>query len=144
MNGLAATVLLHAALMTTGAQPYEEAFKEHEQSGKPLLVLVGADWCPACVTMKTGTLARMERTGKLKKVAFSVLNTDHDGKIAGRVMRGGTIPQLVMFTRNAEGKWDREQLTGAQSEQAVERMISEAVTRTAKADSVTKQASTRK
>lgn len=144
MTGLAATVLLQAALMTTGAQPYEDAFKDHEASGKPLLVLVGADWCPACVTMKTGTLARMERTGKLKKVAFSIVNTDNDRKVAGSVMRGGTIPQLVMFTRNAEGKWDRQQLTGAQSEQAVEQLISEAVTRQAKVEAVTKQASTRK
>jgi thioredoxin-like negative regulator of GroEL len=143
MTGLAATVLLQAALMTTGAQPYEDAFKDHEATGKPLLVLVGADWCPACVTMKTGTLARMERNGKLKKVAFSVLNTDRDSKFAGTVMRGGTIPQLVMFTRNAEGKWDRQQLTGAQSEQAVEELISDAVTRQAKLETLAKQASTR-
>ena len=81
---------------------------------------------------------------KLKKVAFSIVNTDSDRKVAGSVMRGGTIPQLVMFTRNAEGKWDRQQLTGAQSEQAVEQLISEAVTRQAKVESVTKQASTRK
>lgn len=142
MTGLAATVLLQAALLTTGAQPYDEAFKDHEQNGKPLMVLVGADWCPACVTMKTGTLARMERSGKLRKVAFSVLNTDRDSKVAKSVMRGGSIPQLIMFTRNAEGKWDRQQLTGAQSEQAVEAMVTEAVTRTAQAESVTKQAST--
>lgn len=142
MTGLAAAVLLQAAMLTTGAQPYEEAFKDHEQNGKPLMVLVGADWCPACVTMKTGTLARMERSGKLRKVAFSVLNTDRDSKFAKSVMRGGTIPQLIMFTRNAEGKWDRQQLTGAQSEQAVEELVTEAVTRTAKLESVTKQAST--
>lgn len=143
MTGLAATVLLQAALLSTGAQPYEEAFKEHEQNGKPLMVLVGADWCPACVTMKTGTLARMERSGKLRRVAFSVINTDQDAKVAKSVMRGGTIPQLIMFTRNAEGKWDRQQLTGAQSEEAVEQLVTEAVARTAKAESVTKQASVR-
>jgi thioredoxin-like negative regulator of GroEL len=140
MTGLA-TVLLQAAILTTGAQPYEEAFKDHEANGKPLLVMVGADWCPACQTMKTGTLARMERSGKLRRVAFSILNTDRDEKVAGRVMKGGTIPQLIMFTRNADGKWDRQQLTGAQSEQAVEHMIDEAVARQAKAESHNKQVS---
>ena len=134
MTGMAATVLLQAALLTTGAQPYEDAFKEHETTGKPLLVLVGADWCPACVTMKTGTLARMERGGKLRKVAFSVINTDRDERVAGQVMRGGTIPQLIMFTKTADGKWDRQQLTGAQSEQQVEKLISEGVARTAQVD----------
>jgi thioredoxin-like negative regulator of GroEL len=140
MTGLA-TVLLQAAILTTGAQPYEEAFKDHEANGKPLLVMVGADWCPACVTMKSGTIARMERTGKLRRVAFSILNADADRKVAGKVMKGGTIPQLIMFTKNAEGKWDRQQLTGAQSEQAVEQLIDEAVARQAKIEATSKQVS---
>jgi thioredoxin-like negative regulator of GroEL len=143
MTGLAATVLLQAALLTTGAQPYEQAYKEHEESGKPLLVLVGADWCPACVSMKTGTMARLERGGKLKQVAFSIVNTDRDNKIAGGLMRGGSIPQLVLFTKTADGKWDRQQLTGAQSEQTIERLINEAVTRQAKVEHTTKTTSLR-
>lgn len=125
MTGLAATMLLQAALLTTGAQSYEEAFKEHEASGKPLLILVGADWCPACQTMKNGTLARMERSGKLKNVAFSQVNTDHNQKLASSLMRGGSIPQLVMFHKTDKG-WQRQQLTGAQSEQAVQEMIGSA------------------
>jgi thioredoxin-like negative regulator of GroEL len=145
MTGLAATVLLQAALLTPAAQPYEEAFKDHENNGKPLLVLVGADWCPACVTMKTGTIARMERNGKLRRVAFSILNTDRDGKVAGKVMRGGSIPQLIMFTKNSKGEWERQQLNGAQSEQAVESLIDEAVARQAKVEkpAETTQASVR-
>lgn len=130
MTGLAATFLLQAALLSQGAMPYEEAFREHEANGKPLLILVGADWCPACVTMKNGTLARMERGGKLKNVAFSIVNTDRDNKIAGRLMRGGSIPQLIMFTKTDKG-WDRQQLTGAQSEQAVQAMIGQALERQA-------------
>ncbi|HTN75795.1 MAG TPA: thioredoxin family protein [Pirellulaceae bacterium] len=126
MTGLAATMLLQAALLTTGAQSYDEAFKEHEASGKPLLVLVGADWCPGCQTMKNGTLARMERAGKLKNVAFSLVNTDQNDKLASRLMRGGSIPQLIMFTKSDKG-WDRQQLTGAQSEQAVQQLIGDAV-----------------
>jgi hypothetical protein len=91
--------------------------------------------------MKNGTIARMERTGKLRRVAFSILNSDRDGKVAGKVMKGGTIPQLIVFTKNAEGKWDRQQLTGAQSEQAVEQMIDEAVARQAKVEPTSKQVS---
>lgn len=142
MTGMAATVLLQAALLTTGAQPYAEAYKEHEASGKPLLVLVGADWCPACVTMKNGTLARMERGGKLKNVAFSVINTDQESKVARRLMRGGTIPQLVLFTRMPDGNWDRQQLTGSQSEQTVEKLIGDAIERQASAQKNTAKTKT--
>ena len=132
MTGLAATMLLQAALLTTGAQSYEEAFKEHEASGKPLLVLVGADWCPACQTMKNGTLARLERSGKLKNVAFSMINTDREQKLARGLMRGGSIPQLILFNKTEKG-WERQQLTGAQSEQTVQDLIGDAVERQAKA-----------
>ena len=62
-------------------------------------------------------------------------------KVAGGVMKGGTIPQLIVFTKNAEGKWDRQQLTGAQSEQAVEQMIDDAIARQAKAETTSKQVS---
>ncbi len=126
MIGLAATFVLQTALLAQGAMPYDEAFREHETNGKPLLILVGADWCPACQTMKNGTLARMERGGKLKNVAFSIVNTDRERKIATSLMRGGSIPQLVLFTKTDKG-WDRQQVIGAQSEQAVEAMIGQAL-----------------
>ncbi len=136
MTGLAATMLLQAALLTTGAQTYEEAFKDHEANGKPLLVLVGADWCPACQTMKNGTIARMERSGALKKVAFSMINTDREDRIARSLMRGGSIPQLILFTKTDKG-WERQQLTGAQSEQTVQTLIGDAIERQAKAGTST-------
>jgi thioredoxin-like negative regulator of GroEL len=126
MTGLAATVLLQAALLTTGAQSYEEAFKEHEESGKPLLVMVGADWCPACVSMKSGTLAKMERSGKLKGVAFSMLNLDRQERVARKMMNGGTVPQLILYTKTDKG-WNKQQLVGPQSEQEVQRFIGSAV-----------------
>jgi hypothetical protein len=37
-------------------------------------------------------------------------------------MRGGTIPQLIVYSRTANG-WHREQITGATSEAAVEGLL---------------------
>ena len=48
MTGLAANLVFQTLIMATGAQPYAEAYKTSEETGKPLLVLVGADWCPGC------------------------------------------------------------------------------------------------
>ncbi len=111
-------------LTVVSVLPYDKAFEEHTTNDKPMLVLVGADWCPACVEMKTGPLARLDRAGKLKKVAFSAINTDHDQKTARKIMRGGTIPQLILFGKK-DGKIFRRQLTGSQSDAAIEQFIKE-------------------
>ena len=35
--------------------PYEVAYRKARDERKPLLILVGADWCPACKTLKADT-----------------------------------------------------------------------------------------
>lgn len=127
MTGLTTSLVLQTLVLVTGAQPYSEAYKSSvEGEGRPLLVLVGADWCPACQTMKTSTMVRLEQSGKLRGVAYTVINSDRQSKLAQKIMRGSSIPQLVLFERTASG-WRRSQLTGGQSEATIEAFISKAV-----------------
>lgn len=124
MIAWAATAVFQTALLTAGAQPYDQAYERTQTGQKPLMVLVGADWCPGCRTMKQSVLPRMEQTGRLTPVNYSVVNTDHQPNLAGRLMRGNSIPQLILFTPLPNGKWHREQITGAVSEAQVDAMIS--------------------
>ena len=126
MTGLTASFVLQTLVLATGAQPYPEAYKTTEETGKPLLVLVGADWCPACEVLKKQTLVKMEKKGKLKQVAFSVVNSDKEPAISRQVMRGNSIPQLILFEKTPNG-WKRSQITGGASETEVEAFISRAV-----------------
>lgn len=135
MTGLTTSFVLQTLIMTTGAQPYSEAYKQLNDEGRPLLVLVAADWCPACKVMKSTTMAGLERRGKLRDIAFTIVNTERQSALARKIMRGGTIPQLVLYQKNENG-YTRKQLTGGQSEGRVESFISAAsespsVTRTA-------------
>ncbi len=123
MIHLTLNILLSVAALSAGTQDYAAAFKQTEETGKPLVVLVGADWCPGCRTMKNSTLPQVERKGLLSKVAFAHVNTDRDGSLAGKLMKGGSIPQLVMFQKKADGSWSRKQLTGAQSPSSVEAFL---------------------
>jgi len=119
---LTLNVILSAAALGAGSQDYATAFKQTEETGRPLVILIGADWCPGCRTMKYSTLPELEKKGGLNKVAFAYVNTDQDSALAGKLMKGGSIPQLVMFRKTGEG-WTRKQLTGAQSTDRVEAFL---------------------
>ena len=103
-----------------GASPlsYEQAYKENEQSGKPLVVLIGAEWCPACKVMKNATMPQVAKDGVFHDVAFTVVDADKQPQVAKEMLSSGGIPQLVMFHRTADG-WRHERLIGAQSPSAV-------------------------
>jgi thioredoxin-like negative regulator of GroEL len=131
MNAVALSMLLQSVLLTGGAEPYDQAFKKAEENGQPLLVLVGADWCPGCVTMKNGVLARMSSGGKLKRVNFAHVNTDESPTLASKLMSGKSIPQLVVYSKTETG-WHRDLVIGAVSEAEVESLINRAVSVAAK------------
>ena len=114
MINLTCTAILHAALLSTGGATYTEAHQLNQQTGRPLVVLIGADWCPHCRVMKQSTLPQVAQRGLLGKVAFAEVNSDHEGALAHQLMAGGPIPQLIMFRKTADG-WQRSSLVGSRS-----------------------------
>jgi len=125
MSGMTLTLLLQSTLLAAGPADYADAYRQTQADGQPLLVLVGADWCPGCVTMKHGVLPRMLQSGRLKDANLAIVNMDYESDLAGQLMRGGTIPQLIVFAKTPGG-WHREQITGAASDASVEALVSRA------------------
>jgi thioredoxin-like negative regulator of GroEL len=123
MNPVASLVLVSGIL--AGAEPfsYEQAFKEAQSQRRPLLVLVGATWCPACQTMKQQTLPRLASRGGLAGVSYATIDADAQPELAAQLLRGNSVPQLIAFSRQPGGKWQREQLTGSASEAAIQGLI---------------------
>jgi thioredoxin-like negative regulator of GroEL len=112
MIHLTLNILLQAAAVTAGGKDYATAYKETTESGRPLVVLVGADWCPGCRQMKYSAIPELEKKGGLSKVSFAYVNTDEQGALAGKLMQGSSIPQLIVYHKTDSG-WKRQQLTGA-------------------------------
>ncbi|MGC4003341.1 MAG: thioredoxin family protein [Pirellulales bacterium] len=102
------------------AADYPAAYRHAAESGRPLLVLVGTEWCPGCVKMKHQVIPQAQVRGTMSKVEFAQM--DADDALAGQIMRGNSIPQLVMFTKTEAG-WKRSQITGAKSVAEVESFI---------------------
>ncbi|MCR9120637.1 MAG: thioredoxin family protein [bacterium] len=123
MTGTIAALLMHTVLLAPGAKPYSEALKDSQDNGKPLLVLVSAEWCPACQVMKNTVLKPLEEEGQLESVEWATVNLDNDGPMARRLMRGGSIPQLILFQKTPAG-WRRTQYVGAQTRSKIKELVS--------------------
>lgn len=113
---LAATV--QAALFGSPQSSFDRAFQESASTGRPLVVLIGADWCPSCQVMKNTTLPEVARHGGLKGVVFAYVDADQDPKLVARLSRVKAIPQLIRYDRTPDG-WQGRLLVGAQTAEDV-------------------------
>ncbi len=107
-----------------GAETYAEARQKVDETGKPMVVMVSTDWCPPCQTMKKVVMPKVRELGLLRKVAFAVVNPDHDRDLAEKLTGGGPIPQLLMFRKSGDG-WVRKKLVGGQDIETVEEFIND-------------------
>jgi thiol-disulfide isomerase/thioredoxin len=131
MVSILLATIVQTAIMATGVEAapdgvetYANAHRMTTETGKPMVVMVSTDWCAPCQMMKKTVLPRVREHGLLKKVAFALVNPDHDRDLAKKLTGGGPIPQLVMFRRKGDG-WVRQKLVGGQSVESVEKFIKE-------------------
>lgn len=127
--------LLMAVLLTgVTSEPikpdYATAYKESVDKDKPLLVVVGAEWCPACNVLKQTTIKPMAETGELDSVSVVLLDKDSNTALVNQLTKGEKmLPQIIMYTKNQTGGWERERLMGYQPKQPVRNLIRKAVSK---------------
>ena len=139
MTGLTAIAMQAAVL--AAFSPYATAHRQALEMDRPLVVLVGADWCPHCVSMKGTVVPQLQQKGLLGKVAFAMVDSDRQPRLAGKLMQGSSVPQLVMYWKSSKG-WRRQRLTGGQSVTTVERFLERGIADVAKRKT-TKEVSSR-
>jgi thioredoxin-like negative regulator of GroEL len=122
VTALTASLMLQLTLVATPPQSYSDAHKAAMESGEPLLVLVGASWCPACVNMKTSVVPELERRGALNGIQFAQVDIDRQRAMASELSHAGTIPQLILYRKTDNG-WRKWEVTGGQSPESVEQFI---------------------
>lgn len=121
-----AAVVLQVVAMAPAAETYAEAHKVTTETGRPLLVLVGADWCPACQELKNQVIPQLRKGGVLRKVAFAIVNLDKEEELGSKLTGDGPIPQLLLFRRTSDG-WRVRQLIGGHDVEAVKSFVAEGV-----------------
>jgi thiol-disulfide isomerase/thioredoxin len=118
MISIILAVAVQVSALGTEEQDFDQAYHQSLTTGRPLVVLVGARWCPACQKMKNSILAEVAGDGGLKRVVFSYLDFDQQRQLASRLSRGKSIPQLIRFDQTPTG-WKSKRLIGARSPRVV-------------------------
>lgn len=126
MTSLTLATLLHVSVAAVGAPSYSDAHRAATETGKPIVVMVSAEWCGPCQKMVKTVLPQVRSHGLLKRVSFAIVNVDREKTLARKLIGGGPVPQLVMFRRTNQG-WLRRRLVGGQSTKAVEKFIQQGI-----------------
>ncbi len=124
MNSLVMIALCTAAVGGNDGETYADAHQASVKSGKPMLVMVSTEWCPACQVMKRRILPQIRERGLLSRVAFASVNPDQEHDLSNQLIGNGPIPELVMYRKTPRG-WMRRVLVGSQSVENVEHFINE-------------------
>lgn len=111
MNVLIVVLSLHVTATVEQLQTYDEAYNKAMKNGSPLLVIVGAKWCPACRQLKAEALDEVGKEDGLRGIEVAFVDIDSDA-IAGKLRVGRRIPQVVRFERTPNGNWETQRLHG--------------------------------
>ena len=128
MTSLSLAGVVQLSILVSGANTYVDAHQVSTKTGQPMVVMVGAAWCPACRTMKRNVLPQVRKRGLLRRVAFATVNLDRERQLGRKLTRGGPIPQLLMFRRTSDG-WRVSRLIGGQNVRTVETFIGQGLKR---------------
>ncbi len=107
-------------------ETYAVAYRAIAKSGRPMVVMVGTDWCPPCRAMKGQVLPELRKRRWFRKIVFARVNAESEAGLAKRLTGGGPVPQLVMFRKTEKG-WVRRKLIGGQPVEVVERFIEQGI-----------------
>ena len=121
MTSLAIAAVLQTAVLAAPPQDATTAaYNRSMQTGRPLVLLFGAEWCPACKVMQNQILPKVRQRGGMRDVEYAYVDIDQKPALAKRLLRGGSIPQLVRFDRQGD-KWTPRYMIGAhQPEQVIQ------------------------
>lgn len=105
---------------------YSFAFRQSIETQQPLVVIVGAQWCPACRKLENEVIPQIKEMGLLKRISLAIVDYDAETKIAQQLTRGGPIPQVLVFWKQ-DNVWKSDRLVGYPSQKAVLSFVQSAV-----------------
>lgn len=122
------TVLILAAIVALPGgnenEPvdYKTAYQRALTGDKPLLVLVTAEWCPPCKTMKNKTIPELMSQNAFQDFHYATVDLGKDEGLARKLIGTRGVPQLILYEKK-DDRWERRYLRGAQTVETVRAFI---------------------
>lgn len=111
---LAGLIMALAATATAAAETaaieaaYTAAYTAARSDGRPLLILVGADWCQPCRDLRARHLDAIRRRGHLLD-----LDADRHAPHVARLAPGRMLPRLTLWQYDRQpGRWRHSTMEG--------------------------------
>ncbi len=98
---------------------YNDAVDVHNDTGKPLVVLIHAEWCGPCRQMQKQVIPKVRN---LDKAAYGELDYDQHTDTARSMMVGGSVPQLIVYVKK-NGEYIKTVYHGSRTAVQIEAII---------------------
>lgn len=113
------TSLLLAIAVCGQTESYNSAYTTAAKENKPLVVMVGAKWCPACQQMDKYVIPIARQRGLFQKVVYAHVDVDVDREDGQKLAAGGSLPQFIVYQKRPEG-WFSNKLIGYRTIEEIE------------------------
>lgn len=115
-------LLVSLVLATAGDETYAAQVKSSNETGRPLVVLLSADYCPHCRVME-GRINQAKAAKELDGINLAYLNTERDSKARALQAGNDRIPQLIVVRLAADGGWETRRVIGSQSREVLSELL---------------------
>ena len=122
MTSLLIATMVSLAAISSQAEQFDLAYQRSATTGRPLVILLGARWCPGCRVMQQEVMPEVEKSGGLKKAEFVYIDIDRNRRLAAKLSKAKTIPQLIRYHKTPNG-WKSNLLNGVRKADEVKAFI---------------------
>ena len=112
MTELLISAVLALTAPQTQADQFSIAYQRSIENGSPMVILLGAKWCPSCEVMRKEIMPLVEKSGVLEHVEYVYIDIDRNRSLAAKLSKAKTIPQLIRYYKTPDG-WKYNLLNGA-------------------------------
>lgn len=116
--------MLCLLMLSFTVNDYTENYNDSIANDKPLVVVVGADWCDSCRVIKRHIMPQILRKFTNRHFNYAEVDSDEERYLAKKILVGESIPQTIIYYKY-NGEWKNKRWIGLFKEHEIEQKLDE-------------------